>query len=176
MGSGKPRIDITGQRFGRLIAQTRLMRPGVSVWLCKCDCGKSHTVPAHSLRSGAVKSCGCSRKAARPNRAIHGMVGTPEYALWEQASKRARKRGLLFSITPKDITIPEFCPLLGTKLVRGRGPNAPSVDRLEASKGYTVKNTWVISYRANAIKNDASPLELHMVADGVEDEIARRKQ
>ena len=176
MGSGRPRVDITGQKFGRLVAKTRLILPGVSVWLCLCDCGASHTIPAHSLRSGAVKSCGCSRKDARPGRAIHGMVGTPEYALWEQANRRARKRGLVFSITPKDIIIPEFCPLLGVKLVRGRGPSAPSVDRLEASKGYTIENTWVISYRANAIKNDASPLELHLVADGVEDELARRKR
>ena len=175
MGSGKPRVDITSQRFGKLVAQRRLNSTGLSIWLCTCDCGKTHEVPAHFLRSHSIKSCGCSRKDRRPSRAIHGMVGTPEYALWEQASRRARKRGLLFTITPKDIHIPTYCPLLGVKLIRGRGPFAPSVDRIEPAKGYTVQNTWVISYRANAIKNDASSLELHMVADGVEDELARRK-
>jgi hypothetical protein len=35
-------------------------------------------------------------------------------------------------------------------------------------------NLWIISTRANQIKNDATPEELMKVALGVQDEVARR--
>ena len=54
-------IDLTNQRFGRLIAKKRM---GISehhrgIWLCKCDCGNSCEVETTSLTSGNTKSCGC---------------------------------------------------------------------------------------------------------------------
>lgn len=55
--------NITGQRFGRLIA----LRPtdgrnaeGV-LWECGCDCGKRCLVSVKSLRSGNTTSCGCAK-------------------------------------------------------------------------------------------------------------------
>ncbi|MBS0990518.1 hypothetical protein JK175_01440 [Lacticaseibacillus paracasei] len=60
----RKRIDLTGQRFGRL---TVLKRCGTytypsgnkrSKWLCKCDCGNICEVKSNSLKSGK-KSCGC---------------------------------------------------------------------------------------------------------------------
>ncbi len=60
-----PRIrDITGQRFGRLVAVRRTgeIRQRSSVWECKCDCGKRTFVILGSLQRGATKSCGCLHK------------------------------------------------------------------------------------------------------------------
>ena len=56
-------VDLTGQRFGRLIAvnPTDERRNGSVVWECKCDCGNTTYVQAGSLRSGGVTSCGCAR-------------------------------------------------------------------------------------------------------------------
>ena len=57
-----PRIrDITGQRFGRLVAVRRTgeIRHRSSVWECKCDCGKRTFVILGLLIRGATKSCGC---------------------------------------------------------------------------------------------------------------------
>jgi len=51
-------IDLTGQRFGRLVALKYL---GKSRWLCKCDCGNKKPVYARELRSGDTRSCGCLR-------------------------------------------------------------------------------------------------------------------
>ena len=58
--------------------------------------------------------------------------------------------------------VPEYCPILGIKLVYGGGSseNSPSLDRIDVTKGYTVGNVWFISARANMIKNDASFKEL----------------
>lgn len=53
--------DISGQRFGRLVAlepTDRRMRDRV-VWKCRCDCGREAFIPESSLTSGNTKSCGC---------------------------------------------------------------------------------------------------------------------
>jgi len=49
-------IDLTGQRFGRLIVVSYI---GNSRWDCKCDCGGNKIVHSSSLRNGYTKSCGC---------------------------------------------------------------------------------------------------------------------
>lgn len=56
--------DLTGQRFGRLVALEVSGRNkyGNLMWLCKCDCGNMHTVPSGKLIQGKSKSCGCYAK------------------------------------------------------------------------------------------------------------------
>lgn len=52
--------DITGQRFGRLIAIEDGGRSGRRIkWKCICDCGKETIVDGYKLRCGHTKSCGC---------------------------------------------------------------------------------------------------------------------
>ena len=53
--------DLTGKRFGRLIAKepTEERKNGSVVWKCDCDCGNTHFVRADQLKSGKTKSCGC---------------------------------------------------------------------------------------------------------------------
>lgn len=57
------RLDLTGQRFGKLIAlsfvQKRINQKAKSAWLCKCDCGKNTTVFTPNLCNGHTRSCGC---------------------------------------------------------------------------------------------------------------------
>jgi hypothetical protein len=89
----------------------------------------------------------------------------PAQTLLERARDRARKGGYECTITIADIIIPEFCPLLGIKLERGAGvggakPSSPSLDKIRPELGYIPGNVWVISYRANMIKNDATLQEL----------------
>ena len=52
--------DITGQRFGRLIALKDVgSEKGRRIWEFLCDCGKKIKKPAHYAISGKTKSCGC---------------------------------------------------------------------------------------------------------------------
>ena len=55
-------IDLTGQRFGRLIvikdSGKRDCNGGV-IWTCICDCGNECNIKGKLLRSGETKSCGC---------------------------------------------------------------------------------------------------------------------
>lgn len=54
-------IDITGQRFGKLIVIQRAenSKDGKARWLCKCDCGKEKIIIGTHLRRGKILSCGC---------------------------------------------------------------------------------------------------------------------
>lgn len=61
-------VDLTGQRFGRLVAirpTEERYRKTTVVWECRCDCGKIKRVPATLLRNGTVKSCGCLGAGSR---------------------------------------------------------------------------------------------------------------
>lgn len=61
-----PKVDITGQRFGRLVAvkpTDKRAGTGSIVWECRCDCGKVVYEPANRLRyhTSNVTSCGCGK-------------------------------------------------------------------------------------------------------------------
>lgn len=84
--------------------------------------------------------------------------------LW--ARERAKDKCETFTITRADIVLPELCPLLGIVLQKGKGcvvDSSPTLDRKDNSKGYEPGNIWVISLRANRIKNNASLEELEML-------------
>ena len=59
---GKP-LDLTGQRFGKLIALRRLdeKKGKLFLWECQCDCGAICKVPGTYLKNGNTKSCGCGK-------------------------------------------------------------------------------------------------------------------
>ena len=55
------RIDIAGQKFGRLLVVSQVSIPGrgKAHWNCTCDCGNHCVVSGVNLRRGRTKSCGC---------------------------------------------------------------------------------------------------------------------
>ena len=95
--------------------------------------------------------------------------------------KTAKQRGVEFSITIEDFEEITHCPLLpwsefcfnnGRKMT----DNSPSIDRIDPAKGYTKENTWVISNRANRIKNNATLEEFEEIAKNWRAEVERRKK
>ena len=48
-----------------------------------------------------------------------------------------------------------------------------SLDRIEPARGYTPDNVWVISWRANHIKADASLGELEILVEGLQHHAGR---
>lgn len=75
-------IDMTGMRFGRLVAlrQAPTRRPGgPSFWLCCCDCGVEKEVAGNKLRSGRQMSCGCYH---RDICTTHGGSKSQLYTVW----------------------------------------------------------------------------------------------
>lgn len=64
--------DVTGQRFGLLIAirPTGKLEPsnGAHFWECKCDCGGTHLANVNHLLMGRIKSCGCLKRRKKNER------------------------------------------------------------------------------------------------------------
>ncbi len=92
------RLEIEGQRFGRLIAVARFGHNGNghTLWWCACDCGKERAVTIQGLRNG-TKSCGClqaeaarenGKRAVKPIRHGDAKAKRPEYALWKSMKQR----------------------------------------------------------------------------------------
>lgn len=68
-----------------------------------------------------------------------------------------------FNLTIDDIQIPEFCPVLGVRLVLDAhtlSTCSPSLDRLIGSLGYVKGNVRVMSHRANTLISNGT-LEEH---------------
>lgn len=81
----KVRIDIIGQKFGRLtVLKYAYTKKKVAYWECRCDCGNIKIVRGAQLKNGAVKSCGCLRKeTTKKTKAIHNKHGSRLYKIWQ---------------------------------------------------------------------------------------------
>ena len=82
------RIDLTGARFGKLVA----LRPsgmdstGKTVWECACDCGANTKATSLNLKKGNTKSCGClKRRQGEEN---------PRFKPVDRVKKQMQKRAL----------------------------------------------------------------------------------
>lgn len=95
--------------------------------------------------------------------------GTKAYRLYYGCKSRSKLKGIPFDL---DITYiqelldntPE-CPLL--KVPFTEGSYTQSLDKIIPELGYTKGNVWIVSYRANSIKNDASLEELRTIVEGL---------
>ncbi len=97
--------------------------------------------------------------------------------LLSSSKRRAKEKKFEFNLDFEwlDKNTPELCPIFKTKLIfsilqinkKRIGANlfAPSIDRVDNSKGYTKENCIIVSFKANTIKNMATIDELCQVAD-----------
>jgi hypothetical protein len=76
-----------------------------------------------------------------------------ERYMWGKAKSSAAKDKREFNIESSDIVIPEKCPVFNTEWTI-RGPQAPSLDRIDSNKGYIKGNVQVISWKANNLKGN----------------------
>lgn len=89
------RVDLSGQRFGRLVAVCYVPRvTGITKkygWLCKCDCGEYKIIKSNALTSGAQVSCGCYNKERLLGSNInqtHGMSKSRLFITWRNMRVR----------------------------------------------------------------------------------------
>jgi hypothetical protein len=144
---GRPRIDVTGQRFGRLVvtALAGINKHGEARWSCTCDCGNASVVGGHKLRSGQTVSCGCfARSRASATKRKHGYHGSPTYASWLSMKGRC--------LRPTDPSYAEYggrgitvhAPWIDSFELFlaevGERPPGTTLDRIDNDRGYEPGN------------------------------------
>lgn len=89
--------------------------------------------------------------------------------IWRQLKASAAKRNIPFELTPSDIDtigIPITCPVLGIPLYFHKEKvqdDSISFDRIDSTKGYSIDNIVVVSYRANKLKSNATLDEMRKI-------------
>lgn len=90
------------------------------------------------------------------------------------AKARAEKFNMEFNITEEDLYLPKTCPLLNIALCSNIGKakdNSYSIDRIDNNKGYIKGNVWIISKKANVIKNNANLEELELLVKNLKSKL-----
>lgn len=92
-------IDLTGQRFGRLVVVGYYGKSpsGSALWNCQCDCGNMTVVTGNNLKTKYSKtmSCGCYRKenSSKINQVdVAGLVFGEVTAIKPTGSTKSKKR------------------------------------------------------------------------------------
>lgn len=160
-------LELTGQRFGRLVVVERreTTKSGTYKWMCKCDCGRETIcIGRNLLRSGGTKSCGCLalelRKSNTYARKPEGEASGR--SLYYQYQNGAKNRNLEF-----DLSIDEFLKLTKENChYCGIQPKQKyqalncygayiynGVDRVKNKIGYTLSNCVSCCKICNTAKN-----------------------
>ena len=84
-------VDISGERFGKLLVIERVDKhvQREAMWKCICDCGKEKIARGSSLRGGNTKSCGCLIGViTKKLHSKHGGYKTRLYSIWNKMKQR----------------------------------------------------------------------------------------
>lgn len=165
----KLKFDISGKRFGRLVA----LRPDFSprkkhdtYWLCRCDCGDEHCVTSYHLRFGVVQSCGCYARDVARDRYLKEPHLVARNVVISRYRASAEHRGLAF-----DLTIEQcegyfrqpcfYCGWPPSNTVKPRAHPGyvfvySGIDRKDNDVGYTKANCVSCCTPCNYAKNNYS--------------------
>ena len=142
--------DITGQRFGRLIA-VRFSHIGenrYAQWICACDCGVETLISGDKLRRGTTNSCGCVRReiaAARNFKHGHARVGalSPTFESWRSMLDRCYRpaNDSWKHYGGKGIKVCERWHVFANFLAdMGERPKGMTIHRLDSNRDYEPGN------------------------------------
>ena len=154
------KVDLIGQRFGRLVVieEAGRNKRRNMLWLCKCSCGAEVTVSNGNLQSGRTKSCGClCRELSAKRLTTHGMTKTKLFHVWHGMLTRAgsvkgadEKKKRLY----QDRGISACSEWLNFQNFRDWAlthgySDGLEIDRIDNDKGYAPENCRWVSRKEN---------------------------
>lgn len=156
------RLDLTGQRFGKLtvIKFSHRGKWNKSCWLCKCDCGNEKIVNIQNLRDGHTRSCGCLRK--QPKWQLPEGVAACNQVIGV-LKRQAKRRGIEQALTDEQIIAlhKQDCHYCGSPPSNVCSISTLSgsysyngIDRVDNNKGYTTDNSVPCCGICNMAKSD----------------------
>lgn len=97
---GNKDLDLTGRRFGRLIAIEKVKFPNKRgfYWKCICECGSTTIVKRSSLIDNKTKSCGCLNIERRYERKLP-LKEASRNAVISRYKYQAKNRGYKFLLS-----------------------------------------------------------------------------
>jgi len=140
--------DLTGQRFGRLVAVKKIEEGKHAKWLFQCDCGNEHVAQQANVLGGRhTRSCGClAREVAVTSNTTHGMCHTRVYAIYAGVKSRCRnKNNHAYSVyggrglTVCDEWLNDPQSFFDWAINNGYADNL-TIDRKDNDKGYSPDN------------------------------------
>lgn len=158
MAKRRKHMDLTGQRFGKLVVIKEVERNkyGHIQWLCKCDCGNTVISSTCTLRTGGRKSCGCIQpRYCAQNKRLYG-VWCGMLSRCENPNTKSYKdygaRGI--AVCSEWHTFKNF---LDWAISSGYDPEAPfgeyTLDRVDTNGNYCPENCRWVSYKQQARNN-----------------------
>lgn len=160
-------VDLTGQKFNHLtiLKLTGKNKHNCFMYDAVCECGKIINCEGNDIKSGRIKSCGCTRFSTYheryikedPDRAkING-----KFAAYKNA---ALKRGYIFELTREEFgkLVKQNCYYCNiepqhTNMYVRRFREIPfymnGIDRVDNQKGYTTENTVTCCTICNQAKH-----------------------
>ncbi len=162
-------LDLTGQRFGHLLVESRARSReksphGAAWWNCVCDCGTRLARRGYVMRrareDGQVISCGCV--APRPHALPPGIAERNQ--LLSRYRIKAAERGLEFSLSIDEFEqlTAQDCHYCGRPPFqikrngssRSNGYTYTGIDRVDSGQGYRTGNVVPCCGRCNSAKSD----------------------
>lgn len=143
--------DIIGQQRGRLtvIEFVGIDKNGHSLWKCKCECGKTITIPKPNFYT--YLSCGCLKDEKTSQRMKkHGWSKHPLYTEWKTMKRRCYDKKMINyrwyggkGITVCDEWKNNAPAFIDWALRNGWQPGL-SIDRIDTCKNYEPQNCrWI---------------------------------
>jgi len=155
--------NLTGQRFGRLVALRRVSRDGSdrcrnALWACRCTCGGHTLVSSNHLVRGAIRNCGCLRRQVTAERSSthgHKRYGTVSriYTTWCNMTQRCTNRkcpdyprygGRGINVCERWRKFANFLKDMGEP-----PSDRHQIDRINNDQGYRPSNCRWVTPRAN---------------------------
>lgn len=168
-GMSHRNIDITGNRYGRLVVVSRATSTkNRTRWFCQCDCGGTCLSTGKTLRQGKKKSCGCIKreqsrehvKVLHENRTLPAGEGARNH-LMSIYRLGANRRGFEFSLTVEEFTKLtsgncHYCGDAPSKSHKGVTCSTVyiynGIDRVESGVGYVAPNCVSCCTMCNRMK------------------------
>ena len=165
MGKLKEKLDLIGQRFGRLIVIDKApnyVLPSERIksqWLCRCDCGNTKIIKTDYLRCGSTRGCGClQRETNVAANTTHNGTHTRLYKVWKGIKQRCCNpnatsykfysgRGIKICAAWEN----SFSEFKNWALDNGYDMNAEygdcTIDRIDVNGDYSPKNCRFVSLK-----------------------------